>query len=104
MVLEEYKIYNKAGKPIGLKEITKFFLYHYPEDVFINEPEPIIKIREGFKELKNLMNLSLPAVKNINQSDWDFIWVVLNEVISEETILKSNYASRLESIRETYKG
>lgn len=45
------RIYNENGKPIGLKEIAEFFIETYPDDIFINQPEEIVAIRENFKKL-----------------------------------------------------
>lgn len=44
-------LYDKDGNKINLYDMAEFFIRTYPKDIFVNNPKPIIKIREGFEEI-----------------------------------------------------
>ena len=53
LIEELNKVFREHG--IGLKEICIWFIYTYPEDIFVTEPEEIVKIRENCKKLLKRM-------------------------------------------------
>lgn len=44
-------LYDEDGNALSLFQIAQFWQNVYPEDIFISRPDPIIKIRNAFKEL-----------------------------------------------------
>lgn len=50
------KVLDEDGNPlsIDLYELAEYFIKVYPEDIFVNNPKSIIKIRDGFKEILEL--------------------------------------------------
>jgi hypothetical protein len=53
LVEEMNEIFRKSG--IGLKEICLWFVYTYPDDIFVSNPEEIVEIRENCKKLLKRM-------------------------------------------------
>jgi hypothetical protein len=53
LVEEMNEVFRKNG--IGLKEICLWFIYTYPEDIFVSNPEEIVEIRENCKKLLKRM-------------------------------------------------
>ena len=48
---EQIKLFRSNGEEAGLEEICRYVLFHYPEDVFVDRPESIMKLREACKEI-----------------------------------------------------
>ena len=53
LVEEMNEVFRKNG--IGLKEICLWFIYTYPEDIFVSKPEEIVEIRKNCKKLLERM-------------------------------------------------
>ena len=49
LIEEMNEVFRKNG--IGLKEICLWFIYTYPEDIFVSKPEEIVEIRKNCKKL-----------------------------------------------------
>lgn len=47
----DLNLYNNEGDPASLKDVCYWWLFVYPEDVFVKEPELIVLIRACAKEL-----------------------------------------------------
>lgn len=46
---EEVRLYKANGEVAGLPDICKWWMYHYPEDIFVTSPPEIIAIRNEMK-------------------------------------------------------
>jgi len=46
---EEERLYKANGEVAGLLDICKWWMYHYPEDIFVTSPPEVIAIRNGTK-------------------------------------------------------
>jgi len=53
LIEEMNEVFRKSG--IGLKEICLWFIYTYPDDIFVSSPEEIVEIRENCKKLLKKM-------------------------------------------------
>lgn len=45
------QIFDEKGRELGIYDICKWWIERYPEDVFINSPESVTKIREEMKKI-----------------------------------------------------
>jgi hypothetical protein len=51
-------LYDKEGNVLGFYELIEKWNSVYPQDIFVNSPEPVIKIREGLNEILELKRKS----------------------------------------------
>lgn len=45
------RIFDRNGNQLTIYDLAEWWIETYPEDIFVTEPEPVVKVREGMKEI-----------------------------------------------------
>jgi len=45
------RLFLEDGGVAGIYDIAEYWCHAYPEDIFVTEPAPVIRVREGMKEI-----------------------------------------------------
>ena len=51
------RLFLEDGGVAGIYDIAVYWCHAYPEDIFVTEPAPVIRVREGMKEILALRNV-----------------------------------------------